>query len=227
MNFTGFSQEGLNFLAELAENNEREWFNANKKRYIALLQEPAQAFIVAMGERLQTIVPAIRYDTKTNGSGSLMRIYRDIRFSADKTPYNTHVSMIFWEGAGKKTQHPGFYFRVTKDGGYVAGGQFGLAKEKLKAFREAVDHNEIGQKLAQIVARLKEGGYEIGGSHYKNIPRGYDKAHPRADLLKHNGLYASSETIPPNNLASSDLIDICFARYQAMASLQQWLAALN
>lgn len=100
--FSGFPEEGIQFLADLDVNNNRDWFQANKKLFQERLQIPAQQFVAALGVRLLKISAGIRYDTRTNGSGSLMRIYRDTRFSKDKTPYKTNISMAFWEGPGKK-----------------------------------------------------------------------------------------------------------------------------
>ena len=97
--FTGFPQDGLQFLAELEENNERPWFEANKARFEEGLLQPAVAFVEIIGKRLQEEISAgIQYDPRTNGSGSLMRIYRDTRFSKDKTPYKTHLDGLFWSG---------------------------------------------------------------------------------------------------------------------------------
>ena len=108
-NFTGFPKAGLQFLTDLAANNNRDWFQAHKSDFQNHIQKPAQNFVMDLGEQLQTISSQIRYDTKLSGSGSIMRIYRDIRFSEDKTPYKTHIGIVFWEGAGKKTENPGFY----------------------------------------------------------------------------------------------------------------------
>jgi uncharacterized protein (TIGR02453 family) len=81
MSFDGFPPGGLTFLANLEQNNNKVWFERNKNRYQQDLLAPAQGFVAAMGEALQTLVPEIQYDTRANGSGSLMRIYRDVRFS--------------------------------------------------------------------------------------------------------------------------------------------------
>ena len=94
--FTGFPQAGLKFLSDLAAHNERTWFEAHKEEYQKTLLEPAQAFVVALGVRLQALSNGINYDTRTDGRGVLMRIHRDIRFSQDKTPYNTHISCLLY-----------------------------------------------------------------------------------------------------------------------------------
>jgi uncharacterized protein (DUF2461 family) len=92
--FPGFPVEGLGFLEELAHNNNREWFEAHKADYRSYVLEPAQAFVVALGERLKLLSPEIAYDTRTNGSGSIMRIYRDLRFSKDKGMHGFPKSVL-------------------------------------------------------------------------------------------------------------------------------------
>lgn len=226
--FGGFPQEGLHFFEALAHNNNREWFQAHKKDYQDYLQGPAQTFVVALGERLKTISGNIQYDTRLNGSGSIMRIYRDIRFSKDKTPYKTNLGIIFWEGRGKKTDNPGFYFHLDAGGAMAHAGMHGFQKPMLTAYRDAVVDESLGRELAAILASLRdEGHYSIGGEHYKRVPRGYDPDHKRADLLRHNGLGVSSSLIDPATVASPELLDLCFDHFQKMAPLQQWLVKVN
>ena len=100
--FVGFPENGLRFLSGLKKNNNKEWFDARKETYREGVAEPAQAFVVALGRRLQTISKGIIYDTRLNGGGSVMRVYRDIRFSKDKTPYKDWLGIFFWEGKAKK-----------------------------------------------------------------------------------------------------------------------------
>ena len=114
--FSGFPRAGLEFLSDLATHNDRTWFEAHKKIYQEMLLEPAQAFVMALGFRLQEISKGIHYDTRTDGRGVLMRIHRDIRFSQDKTPYNTHLRGLFWEGERKKNESPAFGFQIDATG---------------------------------------------------------------------------------------------------------------
>ena len=113
--FMGFPQDALDFLAELKPNNNKAWFEVNKPRYRSSIVEPAIAFVTDLGERLKTIAHAIVYDTRTNGSGSLMRVYRDTRFSKDKTPYKTNIGMAFWEGPNAKMGNPSFFVHIEPD----------------------------------------------------------------------------------------------------------------
>jgi uncharacterized protein (TIGR02453 family) len=227
--FPGFPKEGVQFLADLARNNNREWFQANKRIFQEQLQIPAQQFVLALGMRLQEISPDIRFDTRTNGSGSLMRIYRDIRFSKDKTPYKTHISMAFWEGSGKKLANPAFLVRFEPGGGGIYAGQHVFDKDKRNVFREAVIDDQMGYELEEALAEVGAfSNYEIGGEHYKRVPRGYDTEHPRADYLKYNGLWAVNPTaVKEADLYKPELIDICFEQCQRMDPIQRWLVKLD
>ena len=93
--------------------------SAHKEIFQERLQKPAQQLMMALGMRLQELSPGIRFDTRTNGSGSLLRIYRDIRFSEDRTPYKTHVTLAFWEGVGKKLANPAFSVLFKPSSGCV------------------------------------------------------------------------------------------------------------
>ncbi len=226
--FNGFPKEGLQFLADLAENNNRDWFQKQKQVYVTYLLEPAQAFVVTLGELLRELSPYIIYDTRTNGSGSLMRIYRDTRFSKDKTPYKTNVSMAFWEGAGKKTENPGYFIRIEPAGARVFVGRHSFAKPELAAYRDAVVDETLGAELKSALAAVRgAGNYQTGGEHYKRVPRGYDPQHERSELLRYNGLYAYGPPIGAEHLTTPELVDLCFEHCRDMAPLQRWLVKLG
>lgn len=225
--FSGFPKAGIQFLAELAENNDKTWFKVNKARYEQDLLAPALEFVTAVGQQLQSISPHIQYDTRTNGSGSLMRIYRDVRFSKDKSPYKTNLSGMWWEGEGKKTQSPAFGFQLETQGIAVMAGMFQFDKAQLQAYREAVANEETGQGLQEAVTAVAGDTYELVGQHYKRVPRGYDTDHPRADLLRHNALYVHPRRpIPIEVVTSPQLVDDCMEHFRQMAPIQRWLAAV-
>jgi uncharacterized protein (TIGR02453 family) len=225
MSFDGFPRAGLDFLADLEVNNERPWFEAHKDVYTSALLEPAVTFVTAVGERLQNEISTnIIFDTKTNGSGSLMRIYRDIRLSKDKTPYHTFLSGLFWEKPGKKNTRPGFGFRLRADGMDLVGGMFGFDKKGMEQYRTAVLDDELGHELAAILGGLvKDGRYSINGDQYRNVPRGYDPEHPRAGLLKYKGMYAHPVPFNRDVVCSADLVEETMARFKEMAPLAHWL----
>lgn len=225
--FSGFPPAGIQFLAELAENNNKKWFKANKARYEQDLLGPALDFVTAVGQRLQSISPHIQVDTRTNGSGSLMRIYRDVRFSEDKSPYKTNLSGMWWEGEGKKTLSPAFGFQLNPEGMAVMAGMFQFDKAQLQAYREAVADEEMGTALQEAVTAVADDTYELVGQHYKRVPRGFDAEHPRADLLRHNALYVHPRRpIPIEVVTSPQLVDVCMDHFQHMAPVQRWLVAV-
>jgi len=226
--FPGFPAQGLQFLENLARNNEREWFQAHKEDYLQHVLAPAQEFVFALGERLKSISGGISYDTRTGGSGSVMRIYRDVRFSRDKTPYNTNLRLIFWAGTRKKMENPGFFVRIDPSGVELYAGTYAFTKPFLSAYRDAVVDDQLGRDLQAALRSVSDAGeYQIGGQHYKRVPQGYDAEHPRADLLRYNGLYAQAPAILPELITSPQLVDICFQHLLNMAPVQQWLVKVG
>lgn len=223
--FNGFPNEAIQFFKDLRKNNQREWFQAHKKDYEQCVLAPAEAFVEALGERLQTISPTIQAIPKTTG-GSIMRIYRDVRFSKDKSPYKTNLGIIFWEGDGKKTENPGFYFHLDADGTFFGGGLNRSPKAFMVPFRDALIDERLGAKFEAALQRL-QAGYEVRGEQYKSVPQGYDPEHKRADLLRYKGLFISTPEITLAQVASPGLVDICFAHSQVMAPVHHWLVEVN
>jgi uncharacterized protein (TIGR02453 family) len=226
--FPGFPREGLGFLGDLENNNNREWFEDHKGDYRAYVLEPAQAFVAALGERLKLLSPDIVYDTRTNGSGSIMRIYRDLRFSKDKTPYNPNLRVVFWEGAGKKTENPGFFFGMDAQGAALYGGMYSFPRPVLTAYQSAVADDALGSELEAALKSLgRAGGYEISGEQYKRVPAGYDPNQARADLLRYKGLFVRSPKIEPAVLVTPQLVEVCFEHCRNMEALHHWLVRVD
>src|SRR5207247_274527 len=140
--FAGFPPETFKFLARLAENNHKEWFETHRPEYQRYYVGAALDFIEAFGPRLQAVDPAIKFEPKINGS--LFRINRDIRFSTDKTPYKTNLDMWFWKGEQKGWDTPGLFFRMSPDSLVLGAGLHHFDKPLLEAYREAVADPETG-----------------------------------------------------------------------------------
>jgi uncharacterized protein (TIGR02453 family) len=226
--FGGFSADGLLFLQELATNNNRDWFEAHKQTYLDRIISPAQVFVTALGERLRTLSPDISYDTRTNGAGSITRIYRDIRFSADKSPYKTNLGMTFGPTAVRKGTCAGYMVHVDATGAAVYTGMHMFAKPHLEAFRAAVVDEALGTDLeAAIAAVSTTGAYTVGGETLKRVPAGFDADQPRVRLLRYTGLYAYSQRIDPVVVSSPQLVDACFEHCRGMLPLYQWLGRLD
>jgi len=116
-----FSEELIDFLVGLSANNEREWFNARKDVYETVLREPALEYIRQVGGPLADISPHIRASDRKQG-GSLMRIYRDVRFSRDKSPYTTNVGIQFRHESGKDVHAPGYSVPISIEGCFIGAG---------------------------------------------------------------------------------------------------------
>ncbi len=225
--FEGFPEEGFRFFRELAVNNNREWFAEHKQEYIDFLQTPAVSLVVELGERLKSEFPGIAYDLRTNGAGSIMRIYRDIRFSKDKTPYKTHIGINFWEGPQKKGS-PGFHFYMDAEGAAFYGGYHLFPKDYLTAYRESVANDTSGEELRKALDKMvKNEGFEFGGEQLKKVPPGYDKESPRGDLLRYKGLWLKSSKLDLKTLGSPTLIDTCAANAHTMGSVHRWFVEVN
>lgn len=224
--FSGFSKELVAFYQQLSQNNDKVWFDGHKDIYKNEVVTPAVAFVETMGMRLRAIAPNIIADTRLNGSGSLFRIYRDIRFSKDKSPYKTYLTIHFWEGAGKKTENTGFYFHLRPPTLMLGAGMHGFTKSALASYRDAVVDPELGAALRDAVKKVtSREGYEVGGLHYKRTPRGYED-HKENEYLFYNGLYVSTEMEMPDEFFSADLVDYCYEHFIHMSPIHQWLVPI-
>jgi uncharacterized protein (TIGR02453 family) len=223
--FTGFPPAALEFLAALKEDNEKAWFEANRKTFEEALVAPGRALVGELGERLQRETGlALHVEPKIGGS--IMRQHRDTRFSKDKSPYKTYFGLWFWEGEGRSSTRPGFYMGFSGADFTIGAGKHQLEDEQLAAYRAAVDAEASGAELAEIVAALRSSGrFEIAGQTYKNVPAQFAREHPRAALLKHTGLYAQRTEPPPKALQSAALVEYAMEQYLTLAPLLRWLAA--
>jgi len=222
--FDGFPKTALKFFADLEKNNNRDWFNAHRDTFDNDVIAPAQAFIADLGNLLKSLHPAITFDTRANGSGSLFRIYRDVRFSKDKSPYKTHAGILFWLGKNpKKTENPGFYIGIDAHGAHVYAGMWQFPKTALDKYRGLVSDPEVGAELASLLAALEGKGYEIVEPHYKRVPRGFEQDHPNAALLKLNAVHAGWKNVAPDIVTSPDFVLAAFDHCQAMWPMVEWI----
>jgi uncharacterized protein (TIGR02453 family) len=223
--FKGFSKKTVKFFQDLAINNNREWFVAQRSNYDEQVLRPARAFVVAMGQRLRRLTPGISADPRPDGS--LFRIYRDTRFSQDKAPYKNHLGIFFWEGKGPRMECSGYYFHLEPPRLMLGGGLYIFPRPLLERFRRAAVDPEYGDELAAIVKKISSHpGFSLEGKHYKRLPPGTDPDLPNAGLLLHNGLYAGCETAIPAEFYSADLIEYCYDKFRPLQPLHRWLANL-
>lgn len=201
-----FSKATFNFLVDISLSNNREWFDANRDRYETEVRAPALAFIRAMAPRLAAISPHFVASDKKVG-GSLMRIFRDTRFSNDKTPYKTNVGIQFRHEAGKDVHAPGYYVHVDPDGCFVGVGLWGPDAPTLAAIRQRIDAAPREYLAARDDAAF-EARFELGdhGESLKTAPRGYAKDHPLIDDLKRKHHIASA-SLEPEQLFGAEGVD--------------------
>lgn len=222
--FTGFTQDTIVFFDELAHNNHRAWFTQNRERYQRTVIQPAQAFVMAMGERLRKISPEVIADPRGNGSGSIYRIHRDVRFSKDKTPYKTNLGVFFWHGSPRKGNQPGFYFHLDAEKLGLYGGMYVFDGAMLEKYRQAVVHPQSGRELLRAVKRVEAHSlYQLGDLHYKRVPKGFNAEQDPRDFLRYNTLYTVYATPIPAEIHSQELIEYCFGHYKNMYPVMRWL----
>lgn len=180
--FPGFPLGLLHFLSDLSKHNNRTWFAANKPRYEQELLEPALEFIQAMADPLAKISRHFRAEPKKVG-GSLMRIYRDVRFSKDKRPYKTNVGIQFRHELGRDVHSPGFYFHIDLDEVFLGVGIWRPDSKTLGKIRQAIHKDQAGWKRVTNGKPFRE-RYQLSGESLKRPPRGYDAEHPLVEDLK-------------------------------------------
>ncbi|MEM7455291.1 MAG: DUF2461 domain-containing protein [Planctomycetota bacterium] len=178
-----FTKELFTFLSELEENNDRKWFEKNKSRYEDVVRTPALEFIAAMEKPLKKISPHVLAVPKKVG-GSLMRIYRDVRFSKDKSPYKTNLGIQFRHEAGKDVHAPGFYFHVDTSDIFVGAGLWHPENTVLAQIRTAIDEEPAKWKRVAHGKKMTAAFRRYDGESLKRPPRGFDKDHPLIEDLK-------------------------------------------
>ena len=172
-----FGPQLFAFLRDLSENNDREWFNANKHRYENDLLEPALAFIEDFGLRLPAISPHLVADARRQG-GSLFRIYRDTRFAKDKSPYKTQAGIYFRHERSKEAHSPGLYLHLEPRNVFAGGGIWHADPKTAHAVRTAIAKDPDGW------AEAKHGIELAQGEALKRVPTAFDKGHRHADDLR-------------------------------------------
>ena len=178
--FAGFPEEGLAFLRALKKNNKRGWFQPRK----AIFEEHVKAPMVALVEAVNGELAKFASDYIVEPSKAIYRIYRDTRFSNNKTPYKTHIAASFWRHGMVKHAGAGFYFSVAPDEIEVAGGVYMPGPEELLALRTHIAKN--ADRFRRLV---KAGGLvsvmgELQGESLSRVPKGFAADHPAADLIR-------------------------------------------
>lgn len=215
-----FTQNTFRFLDELAANNNRGWFETNKKNYELVVREPALQFIEAMAPVLNSFAPAFRADPRKTG-GSLMRVYRDTRFARDKTPYKTNIGIQFRHQLGKDVHAPGFYVHIATDECFFAVGCWHPDADALSGIRNLiVEKPDLWTAARDDKKFLTD--WKQGGASLLRPPRGYDVKHPLIADLKRKDFIALSP-LAINEVTGNKLVKLAGKRFETTLPLMKFL----
>lgn len=224
MSFTGFSKKTTTFLQDLKRNNTREWFTKRKAEYTEFVDGPAKAFAEEMEDRLSELV-------KQPLASKRFRIYRDVRFSKDKTPYNAHVRLLFHsiEVESSCGDKPVFCLSLEPKS-IITGagtGTMEFSKPMLERFRHCVDDEGSGKALTRLLKKYTPSdGYRVDPPALKRMPAGFDADHPRETLLRHKALMVWHEEPIPSELFTSKCAANCIRRFKTMKPVYDWINEL-
>ena len=216
-----FSEELIDFLVGLSANNEREWFNARKDVYETVLREPALEYIRQVGGPLADISPHIRASDRKQG-GSLMRIYRDVRFSRDKSPYKTNVGIQFRHESGKDVHAPGYYVHISIEECFIGAGSWMPDRDALLAYRRAVSEHPREWLALKELAETSD--WSIDGHHdmLKRPPRGFSADDPMIEDIKRKH-FIVTHRMEIEDVTAPDFVDYTIDRFK---EAREWMAFL-
>ena len=208
MSFTGFPVAALDFYDDLEMDNTKSFWEANKAVYAESVAAPMKALTA-------TLEPEF-------GPPKVFRPYRDVRFAKDKTPYKTHQGAFV--GVASAT---GWYVEVSARGVRTGAGFYEADSARLAAFRDAIVDDRSGPQLKRILSKIEKAGFEVSGEQLKTAPRGYDKEHPRIDLLRHKQLFAGRLIGFEPVVHTAELADVVRDDWRALKPLVDWLVRLD
>lgn len=200
MAFRGWPVEALEFFEGLEADNSKSYWQANKATYETVVRAP-------MEDLLAELEPAF-------GEGHIFRPYRDVRFSADKSPYKTNIAAVVGDG----------YIQLTSNGLGAGSGMYQMAADQLERYRQAVTDDRAGKKLESILGEARGKGMRAEGHDMlKTAPKGYSKDHPRIELLRYKGLITWKEWPPGPWLGTRRAKDRIVEFLEASKPLNAWL----
>lgn len=218
--YQAFKPETFKFLGELVNNNNRDWFNENKSRYEEDVLDVALRFIQSMQKPLEDIAPNFTAIPKRMG-GSLMRVYRDTRFSKNKTPYKTNIGIQFRHERARDVHAPGFYVHIDPEQVFIGAGMWRPASPALAGIRERIT-SKPDEWVRVTTDRRFTRYFHLGGVALTRPPRGYAKDHPLIEDIKRK------DFIAVRNLSLDDALDAKFQQkvetsFKAAADYMEFL----
>jgi uncharacterized protein (TIGR02453 family) len=216
--FPGFSSEALQFLRDLKLNNRREWFLPRKEVYEEKVRAPMLALVAALGDEIAEFAPEMVTEPKK----AVYRIYRDVRFSSDKSPYKTHVAAVFSPRGLEKHSGAGLYFHISIDEVLVGGGIYAPGPAELLAVRGHIAQHAQGLQKILREPRFRRLFKEMTGEKLKRVPKGFAADHPAADLLVYKQFLAGT-LLPPDIVTTPKLFRELVKHFQAITPFLRYL----
>lgn len=196
--YAGFEEATIQFLRELQRNNDRDWFRKNKSRYEEQVLDVALRFIQSMQAPLADIAPHFVAVPNRVG-GSLMRVYRDTRFSKNKLPYKTNIGIQFRHELARDVHSPGYYVHIEPDEVFLGAGMWRPDSDPLRAIRERIADKPAEWKRTVGDRRFRR-HFRLGGESLQRPPRGFDASHPCIGDIKRKSFIAVKQMAPESCL---------------------------
>jgi uncharacterized protein (TIGR02453 family) len=224
MRFAGFADSKGAFFTKLAKNQKKEWFTAHKEEYEEGWAAPMKLLLEGVREKIDKAYPHLEL-----GSPHVMRIYRDVRFSKDKSPYKTWmgggVPLARAQGSKMPEAPSALYFHVSPKECFGGAGMYMMDPQTLERFRKAVLDDKRGRELAAMTTKLAKKGYRLASAEtLKKPPKGIDPEHPRVELLKRKGLVVMFPDLPRGELTKAKLVDRLAKHARECAGVVEWIA---
>lgn len=210
--------EFLQFLYELSQNNNRDWFEKNKKRYESSVKKPFETLITELIVRLKQLEPDFQLQPKD----CVFRIHRDTRFSADKTPYKTHVAAVFTSRGRQTMDQPGYYLHIEYGNLMLGGGGYSLDKEPLAKVRMAIAQDPEAFRSIITEKNFVEKFGEIKGEKNKVLPAPFKEAVKKEPLIANKQFYFMAE-LDPEHCLRADFPDFVLEYFRAGKPLNDYL----
>ena len=214
-----FTADFISFFKELKENNTKEWFDAHRKRYETSVKKPLYTFIDEMIGRINAEEPAVRIQAKD----AVTRINRDTRFSADKTPYNTHIGAVISTTGRKDKSVPGVFLRFDPEGLYIFGGAHGINTQQIAKIRAAIALDPTAfMKLIHEKEFVKKYG-ELKGEKSKRLPKELAEIASTYPVIFHKSFYYVGK-VSTGKITSADLPAIVMDYWHTARPVKDFLA---
>ncbi len=218
--FAGFPEEGIQFLRALKKNNRREWFQPRKHVYDEQVKAPMLELVAALNAEMMAFAPAYVREP----AEAVYRIYRDTRFSPDKTPYKTHIAAVFTRRGFDRHAGAGLYFSVSPEEIEVAAGVYMPGPETLRTIRlHLLENHEEFRRIASARPLCALMG-ELKGDRLSRVPKGFPADHPAADLVRYKQWLFWAMLDPPLAM-TPDLFEEVLTRFRAVAPFVEFLNA--